>query len=278
MAIVTFSSDFSNQNYLVGAVKGILLQTNPNFNIVDISHQLSSFNYPQSAYLIRTGILHFPKETFHLLLLNLFDEHSNHLLLAHVNNQYIGCADNGLLPMIFEELNNAIVVALPIDNQEPKTTLYFTRVIAHAFNNLQKGTPIEKLGKPVVPKSKGTFPTFEKDNGIDGQIIFIDNFENVVVNITREVFEAKRKGRKFSIILKGNEVIDKISETYADVPEGEKLALFNSAGFLEIAINKGNAAGLLGLQLFSEKEIQLVQQTTMQRNLLYQTVKIFFGD
>ena len=96
--------------------------------------------------------------------------------------------------------------------------------------------------------------------------IFIDNFENVIVNITREQFEEQRKGRSFRIIFKRDEEIDRISETYADVTEGEKLALFNSAGYLEIAINKGNAAGLFGLKGYSEQSTQL----------FYQTVKVFF--
>ena len=69
-------------------------------------------------------------------------------------------------------------------------------------------------------------------------------------------------------------MIDKISETYADVNEGEKLALFNSAGYLEIAINKGNAAGLFGLQGFSEKQLQ--QSQYMNSRLFYQTVKVYF--
>ena len=81
---------------------------------------------------------------------------------------------------------------------------------------------------------------------IEGQIIFIDNFENVIINITREEFEEQRRGRSFKIVFKRDEIIDKISETYADVHESEKLALFNSANYLEIAVNKGNAAGFLG--------------------------------
>ena len=80
---------------------------------------------------------------------------------------------------------------------------------------------------------------------IEGQIIFIDNFENVIINITREEFEEQRRGRSFKIVFKRDEIIDKISETYADVHESEKLALFNSANYLEIAVNKGNAAGLV---------------------------------
>ena len=109
---------------------------------------------------------------------------------------------------------------------------------------------------------------------IEGQIIFIDNFENVIVNISKEEFEEQRKGRSFKIVFKRDEVIEKISETYADVNEGEKLALFNSAGYLEIAINKGNAAGLFGLQGFSEKQQQ--QGQYMNNRLFYQTIKVFF--
>ena len=70
--------------------------------------------------------------------------------------------------------------------------------------------------------------------------------------------------------------IDKISETYADVQQGEKLALFNAAGYLEIAINKGNAAGLLGLQGFSERQHQSIQSQDFKKLFIYQTVKIFF--
>ena len=107
-----------------------------------------------------------------------------------------------------------------------------------------------------------------------GQIVFIDNFENVIVNITHEQFEEQRKGRSFRIVFKRDEVIDRISESYADVNEGEKLALFNSAGYLEIAINKGNAAGLFGLKGFNEKTRQVAN--ILQNQLPYQTVKVYF--
>ncbi len=93
-----------------------------------------------------------------------------------------------------------------------------------------------------------------------------------MVNISREEFEEQRRGRKFSIVFKRNEVIDRISESYADAPEGEKLATFNAAGYLEISINKGNAAGLFGLQGYLDQ----AQSPYIQSKLYYQTVKIFF--
>ncbi|MBK5273308.1 MAG: SAM-dependent chlorinase/fluorinase, partial [Bacteroidia bacterium] len=92
--------------------------------------------------------------------------------------------------------------------------------------------------------------------------------------ITHEQFEEQRKGRSFHIVFKREEKIEHISESYADVNEGEKLALFNSAGYLEIAINKGNAAGLFGLKGFSEKTKQV--SNMMQNQLPYQTIRVYF--
>jgi S-adenosylmethionine hydrolase len=112
------------------------------------------------------------------------------------------------------------------------------------------------------------------DNILEGQIIYIDNFENVIVNITRKQFEKQRRGRKFKILFLRDETINKISKSYADVHEGEKLAFFNSADFLEIAVNKGNAAGLFGLKGFSDKASR--SSVIMQSKLMYQTVKIHF--
>jgi S-adenosylmethionine hydrolase len=137
------------------------------------------------------------------------------------------------------------------------------------------GEPIQQIGIPDVTYiEKNHLRPLLDNNWIEGQIIFIDNFENVIVNITHEQFEEQRKGRSFRIVFKRDEMIDRISESYADVSEGEKLALFNSAGYLEIAINKGNAAGLFGLKGFSEKASQV--SNMLQNQLPYQTIRVYF--
>ncbi len=262
MPLITLTSDFGEQDFLAGAVKGQLLQANKDFSIIDITHSLSPFNYPQSAYVSRNAIKNFSEGTYHLVLVNIFDEKPEHLLLAEHNGHYIGCADNGLLTMILEEMPQK-VVALPLEKSKQKNALYCINTFANAFNRLNNGEALESLGDINVSMHvKNPLRPLLGSNWIEGQIIFIDNFENVIVNINKEEFEEQRKGRSFTIVFKRDEVIDKISETYADVPEGEKLALFNSAGYLEVAINKGNAAGLFGLQGFSEK-----QQSTQQQFL-----------
>ena len=274
MPLITLTSDIGRQDFLTGAVKGQLLHINGNFNIVDVSHELSPFNYPQAAYVCRNAIKNFPAQTFHIVLVNLFDKRPEHLLFIQHNNQYIGCADNGLITMILEETPEKIV-ALPLKKSEQKNTLYCASVFAKAYQDILDGKKMEEIGDSNVSiEIKNPLRPLLGPTYIERQIIFIDNFENVIINITKEEFEEQRRGRSFKIVFKRDEVIDKISESYADVSESEKLALFNSANYLEIAVNKGNAAGLFGLEGYSEK---LNTQTQyMQNRLLYQTVKVYF--
>ena len=270
MAIVTLTSDIGQQDYLVGAIKGQLLQVNPAFNLVDISHSISPFNYPQAAYVCRNAIKNFPPLSFHILLVNLFEKKPEHLLLAYHQDQYILCADNGLLTMILED-KPEMVIGLELDSTAIRNTLYCARIMGEAIQQLNQGKSILQIGTPdITITEKNHLRPLLGENWIEGQIIFIDNFENIIVNITREQFEMQRRGRSFKVVFKRNETISSISESYADVPEGEKLALFNSAGYLEISINKGNAAGLFGLQGFTE------QSSSMQNRLFYQTVRVFF--
>lgn len=270
MPILTLTSDIGQQDYLVGAVKGQLLQINPGFTLIDISHDLAPFNISQAAYVCRNAIKNFPAFTYHLVLVNLFEQKPEQLLLAFHNDQYILCADNGLLPMILEQPPQ-IVVSLPLDKTAIKNTLYCTRVMAKTVERVQAGEPLTSIGIPdAIFLERTPLRPMLGDNWMEGQILFIDHFENIIVNITHEQFEEQRRGRSFRIIFKRDEIINVVSETYANVKEGEKLALFNSAGYLEIAINKGNAAGLFGLQGFTEKA------QNQQTRLFYQTVRIQF--
>ena len=275
MALLTLTSDIGNQDYLVGAVKAQLLQINPEFNLVDISHNLPPFNYPHASYVCRSAIKNFPEFTYHLILVNLFEKNPEHLLLAFHNNQYLLCADNGLLTMILEQ-KPEMVIGIPLDKKEATHTIACAIAMGKIINQLVNGEAIKNIGIPDISyQEKTPLKPLSGEKSLEGQIIFIDNFENVIVNITHKEFEEQRKGRSFRIEFKRDEIIDVISESYADVAEGEKLALFNSAGYLEIAINKGNAAGLFGLKGFSNKPTTQVSNF-LQNQLFYQTVRVYF--
>lgn len=274
MPFITLTSDIGEQDYLVGAVKGRLLRINPEFKIIDITHKLSPFNYPQAAYVCRNAIKNFPEFTYHIVLVNLFESKPEQLLFAFHKDQYLVCADNGLIEMILEE-KPEMVLGIPLGKSAIKNTLYCIDVAARAITQLMNGEPLMNIGFPDAPYlEKNPLRPTSGEDWIEGQIIFIDHFENVIVNITQDQFEAQRKGRRFKIVFKRDEVIERISGSYADVPQGEKLVLFNSAGYMEIAINKGNAAGLFGLKGYNETSQQV--SVMVQNRLFYQTVKVYF--
>ncbi len=272
MPLITLTSDIGKQDYLTGAVKGVLMNMDASLQLIDITHELIPFNDPQAAYVIRNAVKQFPPGTFHIILVNLFQYTPEHMLMVKHNDQYLCLADNGLITMILEEAPRE-VAALGLNKSLPRNTLHCVEVMYNAIAEVQSGKTLGEIGDTSVSiQVRNPLRPLTTSNSIEGQIIFIDHFENVIVNITREDFEAQRKGRRFKIAFKRDEIIDRISETYADVQEGDKLALFNAAGYLEIAVNKGNAAGLFGLQGFSEKNIS---QYTQSR-LFYQTVRVFF--
>ncbi|MFN4284812.1 MAG: S-adenosyl-l-methionine hydroxide adenosyltransferase family protein [Lacibacter sp.] len=272
MPLITLTTDFGEQDYLAGAVKGTLLQHVAHAQLIDITHSLTPFNDAQTAYVVSSAIRHFPAGTFHLVLANLFMYPPRHMLLVQHNGQYLGIADNGLITMILEETPQK-VVALPLDGSKARNTLQCVQVLARAISALQEGAPFETLGSPNVSiRVRNPLRPLTTATYIEGQIIHIDQFENVVVNITHEEFEAQRKGRSFRIVFKRDEMIDQLRESYADVPEGEKLAYFNAAGYLEIAINKGNAAGLFGLLSYTPNSSTQFTQSRMY----YETVRVYF--
>ena len=269
MSILTLSTDIGLNDYIVGAIKGQLLSAVPSLNVVDITHSLSSVNYPQAAYICSNAYKHFPGKTFHLIIVNLFEKPLKHFLIAYHKDQFICCPDNGILTMITSEKPESII-AVPVQGA---TTLDYTSRLAKVYSLLQKGAQLADVGYNVEQIEEKYPPKFTiGPDWIEGQIIFIDSFENVVVNITKQEFEQQCQGRKFKIVFMRNEMIETLGNNYAAAHAGEKLAWFNSAGYLEIAINKGNMAGLFGLQNYSDA----TSQSAIQNTLFYKTVKIFF--
>ena len=275
MPIVTLSTDIGQGDYVVGAIKGQLLQAIPSACIVDITHQLIANNYLHAAYVCANAFAFYPAKTFHIIIINLFDKQSSHLLIAQHKEQIIICPDNGILTMITGEKPKEIF-SVEIEKHAHTGVLNYTAAVAEILKALEAGASIKDIGKPFADiEEKYPFRSTIGPNWIDSQIIFIDQFENVVINLTKKEFEENCKGRKFKIVLpvRNDGGIENISENYASVEQGERLAWFNSAGYLELAINKGNLAGLFGLRRFSGGTNL---NALPQNKLMYERVKIFF--
>ena len=273
MAIITLSTDIGQQDYLAGAIKGQLLSQDSTHTIVDITHYLSNTNYPQAAYICANAFKYYPPQTFHIIILNFFDSFVNHVLVAKHKEQFIICPDNGILTLILGEKPKELVKLALL---EQHNLLGRTAIIAKAINHISKNPTFFKASDATVSivEKYPLKPSIDPD-WMEGQVLFIDNFENVVINITKEEFELQRRGRTFIILISRDEEITTISNNYASISEGDKLAWFNSAGYLEIAMNKGRVASLFGLQGYNQNLAKT--GTVTQNKWFYDTVKIFFG-
>lgn len=281
MAIITLSTDIGNYDFIIGSFKGQLLSLHPGLQIADISHDLSSTNFAEVAYICQNAFKYYPENTIHIVLVNLFEFKPRHFLIVKYNNGYMLCPDNGILTMICRQKPSE-VFRVVLDTDEAVTTLRFLSAFAAAANKLALGKYPLQIGEKYSDflERYPMRPTFGGD-WIEGQIIFIDKFENVVVNISKEEFDEYSQGRKFKIAFGRNQVISGIHDNYGSAPNEECIACFNSAGMLELSVRNGNIASLFGLQGYKD-EINSMQNmhnrnaAANAKNWFYQSVKIYF--
>lgn len=240
MPIITLTSDWGQRDHYLAAVKGKILNSLPLANIIDISHGISPFNLKQASFIIRNSYPHYPKGTVHMLsILTENSDKTPHLAVQYDGQFFIG-ADNGIFSLIFDHPAEKIIkIAAALDAQG-KQVAARDRFVG-ATVQLAAGIPIEQLGEPVSQwKEQLHFLPVVSGDVIRGVVIYINQYENVITNITRDLVEKTGKGRPYIVEFRG-ETIKKIRNSYQEVPIGEMVALYGSSGHLEIAINQGNA-------------------------------------
>ena len=249
MAIITLTTDLGDKDIYQAALKGSILKLLPGASIVDITHNVSAFNVQQAAFILKNSFHYFPDGTVHLIGIDtVFNKETKYLAVNYKNHFFVG-SDNGIFSLMFNADPDEMV---EINIMQDLKFLHFP--LAHIFVktacHLADGGKLRDIGLPVssIDKKMNLQPVIEK-NLIKGVVIYIDSFQNVITNITKEFFNQVQQGRNFTLSFKRNETINHLSWYYNEVPEGEKLCLFGISDHLEIAINKGNASGLLGLNL-----------------------------
>lgn len=247
MQIITLTTDFGTTDYYSGAMKGAILNRAPQVNLVDISHQIEPYNIVQAALVLKNIYPEFPASTIHLVGVNCEYATAARFLVARRDGHFFLLPDNGLLALIFGEMLENEVVALPAP-AEPEHFMV-KKIFAGAVAKLAAGEPFESLGEAAgeLVQRIQIQPVITKDR-MRGTVLHIDNFGNAVVNIRRESFEKVADGRGFSLFFKRHDPITVLSKNYSAVEVGEPLCLFNSAGLLEISIYMGRAGELLGLK------------------------------
>ncbi|MDB5061202.1 MAG: hypothetical protein JWP67_1045 [Mucilaginibacter sp.] len=249
MAIITLTTDLGDKDIYQAALKGSIYKLLPTVNIVDITNNVAPFNVQQAAFILKNSFYYFPEDTVHLIGIDtVYNTYTRYLAVRYKNHYFVG-ADNGIFSLMFDEEPDEIV---EINIMQDLKFLHFplADIFVKAACHLANGGTLAKIGLPVTSvENKMTLQPVIEKNLIKGAVIYIDSFQNVITNVTKEFFNRVQQGRRFILYFKRNETITQLSWHYNEVPEGEKLCLFGISDHLEIAINKGNASGLLGLNL-----------------------------
>ena len=265
MAIITLTTDFGHKDHFVGAVKGAICKELPEARIVDISHKISPFHITEAAYIIQNAYTSFPEGSIHIIGVDSeLTPETNHIAVK-LDNHYFICANNGIISLITRDIVPQELAEINI-HDHISTNFTVMDVFVQTACHIARGGTLGVIGKVLkeVKPLKDIQPIIhESQKRIMGNVIYVDNYGNVVSNITKKLFEEIGKGRSFTVEARGTEMTA-IHNAYSDAinfnldkgqreEDGKKLAIFNSSGYLELAIYKsnpstvGSASSLFGL-------------------------------
>src|SRR5690606_10994845 len=258
MAIITLTTDFGEKDHFVGAVKGAIYSELEDVKIVDISHLISPFHLHETAYIIQNAYKSFPNGTIHIIGVDSELNPENRHIAVFMDDHYFICANNGIISMVSSEIRPEKIVEINIHDRiisNFPVLDVFVKVAGH----IARGGTLEVIGKsiPEIKEMTGIRPVVNKNESqIIGNIIYIDNYGNAISNIHKKLFDKVGRGRDFIIGARSTNM-SKIYNNYSDAinfdlpPEkreegGKKLALWNSSGYLELAIYKSNPTSVGG--------------------------------
>ena len=255
MAIITLTSDWGLSDYYLPAVKGTIFSALPDVNVVDITHNIEPFDVRSAAFIVKNCYKNFPKGTIHILAIDTEESVENPHVVVKANDHYFVGTDNSIFSLIIDQdPYEAVTIEVMQDSDffTFSTKDRFVKVAVMLYNNV----PLSEIGTPYELKERIEFkPTYDS-NSIHGLVNYIDSYENLVTNISKQLFEKICEGRKFTIKLSTRIYkINDIKKSYQEVPEPNIVALFGTHGFLEIALNHGKASSLLGIERDSAVDI-----------------------
>ncbi|MGB1076514.1 MAG: SAM hydrolase/SAM-dependent halogenase family protein [Flavobacteriales bacterium] len=258
MAIVTFTTDFGSNSSDLAVLKGSLMRQVPGVQLVDIAHGVKKFDIVEAAFHLRKVMSHFPPGTIHMVGVRSTATSEHPHRVVGIKGCFVIAADTGVFSLIDDGEPDEIRDLHPIPDEDMKWPTFpelesFVPAVVH----LAQGGMLANLGTPadsLVPV-KSKMPRVDS-NAIIGEVIHVDNYGNAITNISRDMLMEAAGTRPILIHLRSSRMeIRTIHRQYADVPVGERVAVFNHLGLLEIAMNNhqvpgghGGADSLLGLK------------------------------
>ena len=249
--IITLTTDYGTNDHLVGVLKGVILKINPEVTIVDITHAVTAFDLLDGALTIASAYSYFPPRTIHVVVVDPGVGTDRRPLLVTGQNQYFIAPDNGVLSGVFDKEANFLVRHLTSEHyfQHPVSKTFhgrdvFAPVAAWLSKNWQPGSMGEEITdfkRLALPRPK------EADGALKGVVLKVDSFGNLLTNFKAEDLPAEVLEKGEVKLQVGNHAVTRLVPTFAHGGAGEPVAYVGSSGYVEIAVNRGNASKTLGI-------------------------------
>jgi S-adenosylmethionine hydrolase len=261
--IVTLLTDFGTADYFVGALKGAVLASNPEAQVVDITHEVPPYDVEAGAFTLRAAFETFPAGTVHVAVVDPGVGSARRAIAVEGRGHTFVGPDNGLFGLIYERVRPFRVFQLTNANyfrQEVSPTFHGRDIFAPVAGALSRGVSAEELGPEVFDfvRLPSAAPERAGDGMLVGAVLHVDRFGNLVTNITPEELSEEAIARGARLRIAGREV-RRFRRFFAEDVEGsgEPFAVWGSAGLLEVAIFRGSAARVLGVKRGDRVEVNL---------------------
>src|SRR5579872_5078177 len=249
--IITLTTDYGTSDHLVGVLKGVILSIVPTASIVDINHHVVPFDVLDGALTIAAAYRYFPARTVHLVVVDPGVGTARRPILVSAEQHYFVAPDNGVLSLIYEREPTVVVRHITAEHYflNPVSATFHGRdIFAPVAAWLAKAFQTEAFGEEITDYVRFTLPRPKAAGSTrKGVVLRVDTFGNLVTNFTAEDLpQAASADGKINLQVGGKRV-EKLAQTFAQGAAGEPVAIIGSSGFVEIAVNKGQAARVLGV-------------------------------
>lgn len=255
--LLTLLSDFGDRDVYVGVMKGVIAQINPNLTVVDLTHQIPPQNIAAARFCLMNAYAYFPVGTVHLAVVDPGVGGRRRAIAVEFAQGFLVGPDNGIFSGVLSQ--SPAIAAVELTNPDywrtpqPSKTFHGRDIFAPVGANLASGVPLKQLGRKINPTDLVQLDINycnETKTSVTGCIQYIDHFGNLVSNIPGSYVQ----GKIWCVQAAGLTIPG--CETYTDVNVGEAIALVGSHGWVEIAINSGNAH--LQLQINLQDALQVL--------------------
>jgi S-adenosyl-L-methionine hydrolase (adenosine-forming) len=249
--IITLTTDYGTNDHLVGTLKGVILKICPEANLVDITHNVTPYDLLDGALAIGSAYSYFPARTIHVVVVDPGVGTERRPLLVTGENQYFVAPDNGVLSLVYEREESILVRHANVEHyylQTVSKTFHGRDVFAPVAAWLAKGSQAAAMGEEITDYKKFAMPRPKSAEGsTKGVVLRVDSFGNLITNFRRDDLPASAIESGAINLQVGSQAVTRLVDTFAKGNPGEAFAYIGSNGFVEIGVNRGNAAKALNV-------------------------------